>query len=105
MKHPSKIPIDTLWSLFTTKFNSDHNLEKPGDAKQSKLKEYSIKVSEDIFKMIGGDQDYNHKKDMSPIASLVFPMKKEKDEKIQKYNFVQQTIKSNKEMEGPARYF
>jgi len=61
VKHPSKIPIDTLWSLFTTKFNSDHNLEKPGDAKQFKLKEYSIKVSEDIFKMIGGDQDYNHK--------------------------------------------
>ena len=57
MKHPSKLPIDTLRSLFTTKFNRDHNLEKPGDAKQSKLKEFSIKVSEDIFKMIGGDQD------------------------------------------------
>ena len=99
MKHHSKLPIDTLWSLFTTKFNRDHNLEKPGDAKQpEQLKVFSIKVSEDIFKMFGGDQDYNHKKDMPPIASLVFAMKKEKDEKIQKYNFVQQTIKSNKEM-------
>ena len=28
--------------------------------------------------MLGGDQDYNHKKDMTPIASLVFAMKKEK---------------------------
>jgi hypothetical protein len=35
---------------------------------------------------------------MPPIASLVFAMKKEKDEKIQKYSFVQRTIKENKEM-------
>ena len=48
--------------------------------------------------MFGGDKDYNHKKEMSPIASLVFAMKKEKDEKIEKYNFVQKTIKENKEM-------
>ena len=99
MKHPSKLPIDTLWSLFTTKFNRDHNLEKPGDAKQpEQLKVFSIKVSEDIFKMFGGDKDFNHKKDMPPIASLVFAMKKERVEKVDQIKFVQQTIKSNKEM-------
>jgi hypothetical protein len=54
--------------------------------------------------MFGGDKDFNHKKEMPPIASLVFAMKKEKDNfvqrtmKIQKYNFVQRTIKENKEM-------
>jgi len=35
---------------------------------------------------------------MPPIVSLVFAMKKDKDEKIEQYNFVQQTIKANKEM-------
>ena len=35
---------------------------------------------------------------MPPIFSLVFAMKKEKDENIEQYNFVQQTIKANKEM-------
>jgi hypothetical protein len=85
--------------LFTTKFNRDHNLEKPGDAKQpEQLKVFSIKVSEDIFKMFGGDKDFNHKKDMPPIASLVFAMKKERVEKVDQIKFVQQTIKSNKEM-------
>ena len=99
MKHSSKLPIDTLWNIFTTKFNKDHNLEKPSDAKlPEQLKVFSIKVSEDIFKMFGGDKDYNHKKDMPPIASLVFAMKKEKDEKVEQYNFVQRTIKQNKEM-------
>ena len=99
MKHSSKLPIDTLWYIFTTKFNRDHDLEKPGDAKQpEQLKVFSIKVSEDIFKMFSGDKDYNHKKEMPPIASLVFAMKKEKNEKIEKYNFVKKTIKENKEM-------
>ena len=85
--------------MFTTKFNKVHNLEKPGDAKlPEQLKVFSTKVSEDIFKMFGGDKDFNHKKEMPPIASLVFAMKKEKDEKIEKYNFVQKTIKENKEM-------
>ena len=99
MKHHSKLPIDTLWSIFTTKFNKDHNLEKPGDAKlPEQLKVFSTKVSDDIFKMFGGDKDYNHKKDMPPIASLVFAMKKERDEKVEQYNFVQKTIKENKEM-------
>jgi len=36
--------------------------------------------------------------DMPPIASLILAMKKEKNEKIQKYNFVQKTIKENKDM-------
>jgi hypothetical protein len=99
VKHPSKLPIDTLWSLFTAKFNRDHNLEKPGDAKQpEQLKVFSIKISEHIYKMFGGNKDFNHMKDMPPIASLVFAMKKERDEKIEKYNFVQKTIKENKEM-------
>ena len=99
MKHHSKLPIDTLWSIFTTKFNKDHNLEKPGDAKlPEQLKVFSTKVSDDIFKMFGGDKDYNHKKDMPPISSLVFAMKKERDEKVEQYNFVQKTIKENKEM-------
>jgi hypothetical protein len=72
--------------MFTTKFNKVHNLEKPGDAKlPEQLKVFSTKVSEDIFKMFGGDKDFNHKKE-------------EKDEKIEKYNFVQRTIKENKEM-------
>ena len=58
MNHPSKLPIDTLWSLFTTKFNRDHNSEKPGDAKQpEQLKAFSAKVSEDIFKLFGGDKE------------------------------------------------
>ena len=93
MKHHSKLPIDTLWSIFTTKFNKDHNLEKPGDAKlPEQLKVFSTKVSDDIFKMFGGDKDYNHEKDMPPIASLVFAMKKERDEKVEQYNFVQKTI-------------
>ena len=48
--------------------------------------------------MFGGEKDYNYKKGMPPIVSLVFAMKKEKDEKIEQYNFVQQTIKANKEM-------
>jgi len=48
--------------------------------------------------MLGGDQDYNHKKDMPPIASLIFAMRREKNEKIQKYNFEQKTIKENKDM-------
>jgi hypothetical protein len=83
--------------MFTTKFNKVHNLEKPGDAKlPEQLKVFSTKVSEDIFKMFGGDKDFNHKEEMPP--SLVFAMKKEKDEKIEKYNFVQRTIKENKEM-------
>ena len=43
--------------------------------------------------MFGGDKDFNHKKDMPPIA-----MKKEKDKKIEQDKFVQQTIKANKEM-------
>jgi len=85
--------------MFTTKFNKVHNLEKPGDAKlPEQLKVFSTKVSEDIFKMFGGDKDFNHMKEMPPIASLVFAMKKEKDEQIKKYNFVQRTIKENKEM-------
>ena len=93
MKHPSKLLIDTLWNLFTTKFNRDHNLEKPGYAKQpEQLKVFTTKVSEDIFKMFGGDKDFNYKKDMTPIARLVFAMKKERDEKVEQYNFVQQTI-------------
>ena len=99
MKHPSKLPIDTLWQMFTTKFNRNHNLENPGDAKQpEQLKVFFNKVSNDIFKMFGGDKDFNHKKDMPPIASLVFAMRKERDEKEEQYNFVQQTIKANKEM-------
>ena len=99
MKHSSKLPIDTLWNMFTTKFNKVHNLEKHGDAKSpEQLKVFFTKVSDDIFKMFGGEKDYNYKKDMPPIVSLVFAMKKEKDEKIEQYNFVQQTIKANKEM-------
>jgi hypothetical protein len=99
VKHFSKLPIDTLWSLFTTKFNRDHNLEKPGDTKlPEQLKVFSTKVSEDIFNMFGGDKDYNYKKDMAPIASLVFAMKKERDEKVEQYNCVQKLIKVNKEM-------
>jgi len=63
------------------KVHKVHNLEKPGDAKlPEQLKVFSTKVSEDIFKMFGGDKDFNHKKE-------------EKDEKIEKYNFVQRTIK------------
>jgi hypothetical protein len=48
--------------------------------------------------MFGGDKDFNHKKDMPPIASLVFAMKKERVENVDQIKFVQQTIKSNKEM-------
>jgi hypothetical protein len=99
VKHHSKLPIDTLWQMLTTKFNRDHNLERPGDAKQpEQLKVFFGKVSDDIFKMFGGDKDFNHKKDMPPIASLVFAMRKERDEKVEQYNFVLKTIKQNKEM-------
>ena len=43
MKHSSKLPIDHLWHMFTTKFNKVHNLEKPGDAKlPEQLKVFSI---------------------------------------------------------------
>jgi hypothetical protein len=56
---------ERMWNTFTTKFNKDHNLEMPGDAKQpEQLKVFSTKVSQDIFKMFGGDKDFNHKKDM-----------------------------------------
>jgi hypothetical protein len=104
VKHSSKLPIDTLWIIFTTKFNKEHNLEKPGDAKlPEQLKVFSTKVSEDIFKMFGGDKDYNHKKDIPPIASLVFAMKKEREEKEKQYKFVQDTIKANKDIERKGK--
>jgi hypothetical protein len=74
VKHSSKLPIDHLWHMFTTKFNKVHNLEKPGDAKlPEQLKVFSTKVSEDIFKMFGGDKDFNHMKEMPHIAQLKSP--------------------------------
>jgi len=48
--------------------------------------------------MFGGETDFNHKKDMAPIAKLIFAMRKQKEEKIQQSNFIQKTIKDNKEM-------
>jgi hypothetical protein len=44
--------------------------------------------------MFGGDNDFNHKKDMPHIASLVFAMKKDRDGKVEQYNFVKQTIRT-----------
>jgi hypothetical protein len=63
--------------MFTTKFNKVHNLEKPGDAKSpEQLKVFFTKVSDDIFQIFGGRKDYNYKKDMPPIVSLVFAMRR-----------------------------
>ena len=90
--------IDHLWKEFTTKFNEAHNLTG-GDAKPHvQMKEFYKKVSDEIFKDYGGEKDFNYKKDMPPIATLVFNMKQERDEAVEKYEFVQRTIQSNKAM-------
>ena len=90
--------IDHLWKEFTTKFNEAHNLTG-GDAKPHvQMKEFYKKVSDEIFKDYGGEKDFNYKKDMPPIATLVFNMKQERDEAVEKYDFVQRTIQSNKAM-------
>jgi len=53
--------------------------------------------------MYGGESDFNHKKDMGPLAKLVFEMRLEMEQKVQQVNFINQTTKNNKEMQRKGK--
>lgn len=91
-------PIDHLWKEFTTKFNEAHNLTEEEAKHHTQMKGLVKKVIDDIFKIYGGEKDFNFKKEMPPIATLAFNMKQERDELEEKHKFVKETIKSNKDM-------